>query len=106
MADYNSYRQDNSDKNKDSEDMDYTMAAALGYDIEKDNAPKILARGRGEIAQKIIEKAREEEIPIHSDQDIVKILVKMELGEETPPQLYRAIAEILSFIYNLDSDPD
>ncbi len=104
MKGYNSYQQGQNEEKSDTDDLDSKMAAALGYDIEKDNAPKILARGRGEIAQKIIEKAQEEEIPIHSDKDIVKVLVKMDIGQEIPPQLYRAIAEILSFIYNLEEE--
>ena len=84
----------NKDKNK--------KAAALQYDIDKDNAPKIIASGKGDIAQKILEKAKEENIKIEKDQDLVEILVQMEIGEEIPPELYEVIAEILSFIYNLE----
>ncbi len=96
-------RDDKQNRNS-QEKMERKLAAALGYDIEKDAAPRVLARGRGEIAEKIMEKAREENIPIHEDRDIVKVLVNMELGEEIPPELYRVTAEILSFIYRLEED--
>ncbi len=90
------------DNNSKDTDLNYRMAAALGYDIEKDKAPRVLARGRGEIAQKIVEKARDEDIPIQRDEDIVKVLVQMELGQEIPPRLYEAVAEIMAFIYSLE----
>lgn len=83
-------------------DKDRKKAAALEYNIEKDNAPKIIASGKGEIAKKILEKAEEENIKIEKDQDLAEILVQMEIGEEIPPELYEVIAEILSFIYNLE----
>ena len=77
-------------------------AAALKYNMKKDNAPKIIASGKGDIAKKILEKAKEEDIHIEENQDLAEILVKMEIGEEIPPELYEVIAEILSFIYNLE----
>ncbi len=83
-------------------DNDKKKAAALEYNIEKDNAPKIIASGKGEIAKKILEKAKEENIKIEKDQDLAEILVQMEIGEEIPPELYEVIAEILAFIYELE----
>ncbi|MGM0437976.1 MAG: EscU/YscU/HrcU family type III secretion system export apparatus switch protein [Bacillota bacterium] len=82
------------DKNK--------KAAALKYNMEKNNAPKIIANGKGDIAKKILEKAEEENIHIEENQDLAEVLVQMEIGEEIPPELYEVIAEILSFIYNLE----
>ncbi len=79
-------------------------AAALKYDINKDNAPLLIAKGEGWLAQKIIEKAKEDNIPLEKDQDIIDVLVNMNIGQEIPPELYRAIAEIFSFIYNLEKD--
>jgi len=83
-------------------DENNKKAAALKYNMEKDNAPKIIASGKGNIAKKILEKAKEEDIHIKENQDLAEILVKMEIGEEIPPELYEVIAEILSFIYNLE----
>lgn len=77
-------------------------AVALKYDIDQDDAPKIIAAGQGTIADNIIKKARENNIPIKENEDIVEILVKLNIGEEIPPELYRAIAEILNFIYRLE----
>lgn len=83
-------------------DMKPKKAAALQYDMDKDNAPRIIAKGRGDIARKIIEKAKEEDIYIDNNQDLVEILLKLEIGEEIPPELYQVVAEILSFIYQLE----
>jgi flagellar biosynthesis protein len=74
-------------------------AAALKYERGTDNAPRVVAAGRGEIAKKIIQIAREHGIPIHHDPDLVEVLTTLELYEEIPPELYRAVAEILAYIY-------
>ncbi len=74
-------------------------AAALKYERGSDNAPRVVATGRGEIAKRIIEIAREHGIPIHHDPDLVEVLTTLELYEEIPPELYRAVAEILAYIY-------
>ncbi len=77
-------------------------AAALGYDLEKDSAPKILAKGKGDIAEKILKKAEEKNIPIQTDKDLVKTLLALEIGQEIPVDLYQVVAEILAFIYSLE----
>ncbi len=74
-------------------------AAALRYDKTKENAPKLVAKGEGKTATKIIELAREHNIPIQQDEDLVEMLSKVELDKEIPPQMYKAVAEIFSFIY-------
>nr|WP_249291465.1 FlhB-like flagellar biosynthesis protein [Campylobacter curvus] len=76
-------------------------AVALGYNREKNSAPKVLATGSGEIANKIISLAREHEIPIKEDPDLIEILSKVEIDQEIPPNLYKAIAEIFSFLYKV-----
>ena len=78
-------------------------AVALKYDQEKDNAPKVIAKGRGEIAVKIIEIAKANNLPLHEDKNLVQILEALELETEIPPELYRAVAEVLAFIYRLNS---
>lgn len=88
-----------SDKNKEKMQK---KAVALKYDIKKDNAPRIVANEKGELAKKIIEFAREHDIPIRENQDIVDILVQLNIGEEIPSELYEVIAEMLSFIYLLE----
>ena len=74
-------------------------AAALRYDASKNNAPKVTAKGEGKTAQKIIEIAKENDIPIKEDADLIELLSKVELDQEVPPEMYKAIAEVFSFIY-------
>lgn len=76
-------------------------AVALKYEKKKDNAPKVVAKGKGEIAQRIIKIAQEHELPIKKDEDLVELLTKIELDREIPPNLYKAVAEVFSFIYNI-----
>ena len=78
-------------------------AVALKYEPLKDNAPKITAKGNGLIAEKILELAMENGIPIKEDPDLVGALAQLDFHEEIPPQFYRAIAEILAFTYRLNS---
>ena len=75
-------------------------AAALKYD--QTGAPRVVAKGRGEIARKMIQTAEAEGIPIQRNEALVEALIQIELTKEIPPQLYRAVAEILAFIYRLD----
>ena len=76
-------------------------AVALGYNRSPDNAPKVLASGAGEIANKIISLAKEHDIPIKEDPDLIEILSKVEVDQEIPPNLYKAVAEIFSFLYKI-----
>ena len=76
-------------------------AVALGYNRSQDNAPKVLASGAGEIANKIIILAKEHDIPIKEDPDLIEILSKVEVDQEMPPNLYKAVAEIFSFLYKI-----
>jgi flagellar biosynthesis protein len=80
------------------------LAAAIRYDNERDRAPKVTASGRGIIAEKIIELAAEHGIPIKNDPDLIQILSKLEVGTEIPIELYRAVAEILAFVYSLNEN--
>ncbi len=78
------------------------MAAAIRYDAKQDRAPLVSASGRGLIAEKIIELAQENGIPIKNDPDLVQILSKLKVGSEIPVELYRAVAEILAFVYSVN----
>ena len=77
-------------------------AVALKYDQEKDHALKVMAKGRGDIAEKIIEIAKAYNLPLYEDKNLVQILEALELEAEIPPELYRAVAEVLAFIYRLN----
>ncbi|MEJ5227083.1 EscU/YscU/HrcU family type III secretion system export apparatus switch protein [Thermodesulfovibrio sp.] len=76
-------------------------AVALKYEAEKDKAPKVVAKGRGFIAQRIIELARQHSIPMKEDEALVEILSKLDIYEEIPVELYKAVAEILVFVYQV-----
>ena len=75
-------------------------AAALVYD--QIGAPRVVAKGAGEVARKMIEAAEAEGIPLQKNEVLVEALMQVELTKEIPPQLYRAVAEILAFIYRLE----
>lgn len=77
-------------------------AAALKYDAQTSSAPVVKAKGMGDVAEKIIQLAQEHNIPIKEDPDLVALLVQLDLDQEIPPELYKIVAEILSFVYNLD----
>lgn len=79
------------------------LAAALEYDAERDTAPRLVARGRAAIAEKIIALAREHNIPIRSDPGLAQLLIRLEIDEQIPLELYRAVAEILAFVYQANS---
>lgn len=74
-------------------------AVALKYERYKDTAPKVVAKGKGEVAKRIIEVAKEHGIFIKEDPDLVEVLSGLDLYEEIPEDLYKVIAEILVFIY-------
>ena len=78
------------------------LAAALKYDPQEDAAPVMTAKGRGAIAEKIISIAKKNGIPIKEDPNLVQILSKLEIDEQIPPVLYKAVAEILAFVYSLN----
>jgi flagellar biosynthesis protein len=78
-------------------------AAALRYDREKENAPRVVAKGRGLIAEAIIARAREHGVPLHEDAGLAATLSALDLETEIPPELYRAVAEVLAFLYRLNA---
>ncbi len=77
-------------------------AVALRYDEDKDQAPKILAKGAGHLADRIIEIARENGLQIYPDKDLVALLSKLDVNTEIPGHLYKAVAEVLAFVYRLN----
>lgn len=77
-------------------------AVALKYDEKKDSAPRVIAKGRGNIAEKIIDIAKENNVPLYENKNLVQILEALDLETEIPPDLYRAVAEVLAFIYRLN----
>ncbi|MEK7747663.1 MAG: EscU/YscU/HrcU family type III secretion system export apparatus switch protein [Nitrospirota bacterium] len=77
------------------------QAAALKYQEGTDGVPQLVAKGGGHIADRIIALAKEHGIPIHEDKNLVEILSTLDLYERIPPNLYKAVAEVLAFIYKM-----
>ncbi len=78
-------------------------AAALRYSPENNGAPEIVALGKGEVAEKIIETARENNVPLYEDAELAHTLSYMEIGSEIPRELYEIVAKILVFVGDIDS---
>jgi len=79
-------------------------AAALHYDPVKPLPPEVVAVGRGYIAEQIIAVAKKNGIPIHADRGLVEALARLDVGTTIPRELYVVVAEILSWVYNLDAE--
>lgn len=77
-------------------------AVALTYDQNKSDAPIIAAKGKGIVADEIIKRAKENDIPIQEDPSLVEVLSKLQINEQIPENLYQAVAEIFAFIYRTD----
>jgi flagellar biosynthesis protein len=77
-------------------------AVALRYQSNSDAAPRVTAKGQGEIAAKILALAREHNIPVVQNADLLMVLSKVELMDEIPEALYGAVAEILAYVYSLN----
>ncbi|MEO3945132.1 EscU/YscU/HrcU family type III secretion system export apparatus switch protein [Gorillibacterium sp. CAU 1737] len=78
-------------------------AVALKYSPQEMQAPSVVAKGKGLVAEDILQKAREHGVPIQEDASLVEVLGQLELNQEIPEELYQLVAEILSFVYRMDS---
>jgi len=81
---------------------DQPAAVALGYDPHSSDAPKVLASGYGHIARRILEIAKQEQIHIHQDDTLARLLARVPSGTEIPEDAYQLVAELLSFLYQTD----
>lgn len=78
-------------------------AVALKYQPHRDRAPKVSAKGSGRVAERIIEIAKEHDIPVKDDADLVEVLAKLDIEQEVPAEVYVVVAELLAFVYTLNS---
>jgi len=79
-----------------------TKAVALKYKAYEDLAPKVIAKGQGEIAKKIMQKAKKFDIPIFQNETLANMLLNVEVNEEVPPKMYEAVVEVFIWLHNLE----
>lgn len=96
---YNKFMSENGN-NENKKDR----AVAVKYDNRRMAAPTVVAKGEGFIARKIIERAKEADVPIVEDAALVSALISLELGEEIPAELYEVVARVLAWVYRLDKE--
>lgn len=84
---------------------DRRSAIALSY-ADKDRAPIVVAKGYGAVADSIVRRAQESGLYVHGSPELVKLLMQVDLDSQIPPQLYVAVAEILAWLYRLESPGD
>lgn len=77
---------------------------AIKYDAKKAPAPKVIAKGEGLVGEKILALARENNVPIKKDPDLIQILSQVDIDEEIPASVYQIVAELLVFIYQINKD--
>ncbi len=77
-------------------------AVALQYDRENQGAPRVLAKGQGGVAERILAVAAEKGIPLYQDPELLEVLGQLDVGAEIQPELYQAVAEVLIFIYKMN----
>jgi len=81
------------------------LAVALAYQQEE-GAPRVVAKGRGLLAQAIVERAQEAGVYVHESPELVALLMQVDLDRHIPPQLYIAVAELLAWLYRVERGED
>ena len=92
-------------KPKEEPELDHLAekkAVALKYDMEKNRAPKLVAKGKGHVAENILEAAKKGQVPAYQNKSLVNMLMALELDKEIPTELYTTVAEILAYVYRID----
>ena len=86
---------------KDTGEQKRKVSVALEY-VPGEEAPKIIASGKGVLAEKIIERAKEADVPVYEDSKLANTLSKLEIGDMIPPELYSVVSDIMVFVYYMD----
>jgi flagellar biosynthesis protein len=74
-------------------------AVAVRYEVGKDRAPRVVAKGKGVLAERILDLAKQHNVPVHEDPELLEALARLDVQDEIPPELYQVMAEVLTFIY-------
>ena len=85
-----------------AENRQQKRAVALRYDPDRDNAPRVVATGRGRTAEMIVELARKHSVHVRTDPALVSVLSRLKLDQEIPPEVFQAVAAILAFLYRVN----
>lgn len=92
-----------SEMSKEELELSKKKAVALKYMPGDSDAPVVVAKGRGRLAETILERAKEHGVPVQEDAALVEVLSQLDLDQQIPPELYQLVAEVLSYIYRTDS---
>lgn len=87
---------------QDAENIADKQAVALKYDSQKDTAPRVVAKGKGHTAEHILETAQKNSVPVYQNKTLVNMLMALDIDREIPPELYKAIAEVMAYVYKMD----
>ena len=87
---------------QEQENIADKRAVALRYEPQRRQAPKVVAKGRGFVAENILAAAQKNAIPVYQNKSLVNMLMALELDREIPPELYRTVAEVLAYVYRID----
>ncbi len=88
------------DENLESNEV--KKAVALQYEAERDTAPRVIAKGKGHVAENILAAAQSNTIPVYQNKSLVNMLMAIDIDREIPPELYKAIAEVMAYVYKMD----
>ncbi len=83
---------------------DIYRAVAMSYDEKKEEAPRVRAKGAGDLADRIVELAEQHDIPLYEDPDLTELLFQLDLDQQIPVSLYEAVAEVFAFLYRLNRE--
>ena len=86
----------------DAENIKDKQAVALKYDADKDTAPRVVAKCKGHTAEHILEAAQKSSVPVYQNKTLVNMLMALDIDREIPPELYKAIAEVMAYVYKMD----
>ena len=90
------------EREQNSENIANKKAVALKYDMQQDAAPRVIAKGRGHVAEHILATAQKNSVPVYQNKTLVNMLMALEIDREIPPELYKAIAEVMAYVYKMD----
>ena len=79
-------------------------AVALKYNMQQDTAPRVIAKGKGHVAEHILATAQKNSIPVYQNKTLVNMLMALEIDREIPPELYKTIAEVMAYVYKMDKE--